>query len=149
MALNPFEWKDRPALIEHLFPVQKISAESFKEQMSNQGKTLTALGSYWKGRKPLILNKACILGSLLPISNNHLKDLEIFEMLMGMDSQTMQKRIEATLPGSKQETIGEYLVLPYNEQVRQAKRTEELPSSTFSHIWNEVNSHLGDRKSVV
>lgn len=147
MALNPFEWKDRPALIEHLFPVQKISAESFKEQMSNQGKTLTALGSYWKGRKPLILNKACILGSLLPISNNHLKDLEIFEMLMGMDSQTMQKRIEATLPGSKQETIGEYLVLPYNEQVRQAKRTEELPSSTFSHIWNEVNSHLGTSAS--
>ncbi len=29
-----------------------------------QGKTLTALGSYWKGRKPLILNKACILGCL-------------------------------------------------------------------------------------
>jgi len=56
--LKPFEWKDRPALIEHLFPVQKLSAESFKEQMAGAGKTLTALGSYWKGRKPLILNRS-------------------------------------------------------------------------------------------
>jgi len=46
MPLKPFEWKDEPALIEHLFPAQKISAESYKEQMSNQGKILTALGSY-------------------------------------------------------------------------------------------------------
>jgi putative DNA methylase len=147
MALKPFEWKDRPALIEHLFPVQKISAESFKEQMAGAGKTLTALGSYWKGRKPLILNKACILGSLLPISNNPLRDLEIFEMLMGMDSQTIQKRIEASLPNSRHENIGEYLVLPYNEQVRQAKRSEELPDLIFSHIWENVNTHLGTSAS--
>ena len=82
MALEPFAWKDKPALIEHLFPVQKISAESFKEQMAGAGKTLTALGSYWKGRKPLILNKACILGSLLPATDDRLKDLETFELLM-------------------------------------------------------------------
>jgi putative DNA methylase len=92
MALTPFEWKDKPALIEHLFPVQKISSESYKEQMAGNGKTLTALGSYWKGRKPLILNKACILGSLLPTSENPLKDLEIFELLMGMDDISMAKR---------------------------------------------------------
>jgi len=90
--LNPFEWKDKPALIEHLFPVQKISAESYKEQMAGAGKTLTALGSYWKGRKPLILNKACILGCLLPATDDHLKDLEIFELLMGMDSRSMAIR---------------------------------------------------------
>jgi len=99
--LKPFEWKDRPALIEHLFPVQKISAESFKEQMAGAGKTLTALGSYWKGRKPLILNKACILGTLLLATENRLKDLEIFELLMGMDVQSMQKRLEAKLPVSR------------------------------------------------
>ena len=90
--LKPFEWKDKPALIEHLFPVQKISTESYKEQMSNQGKTLTALGSYWKGRKPLILNKACILGSLLPTTDDRLKDLEIFELLMGMDAESLAVR---------------------------------------------------------
>lgn len=68
--LKPFEWQDKPALIEHLFPVQKISAESFKEQMPSAAKTLASLGSYWKGRKPLILNKACILGALLPVSED-------------------------------------------------------------------------------
>lgn len=147
MTLQPFEWKDRPALIEHLFPVQKISAESFKEQMSNQGKTLTALGSYWKGRKPLILNKACILGALLPSSNDQLKDLEIFELLMGMDSQAMQKRLEAALPASRLEQVGEFLILPYNEQVRKAKRSEELDDSLFSHVWREVNDYLGTSAS--
>ena len=44
MALQPFEWKDKPALIEHLFPVQKISAESFKEQMPSAGKDLDCFG---------------------------------------------------------------------------------------------------------
>ena len=141
--LKPFEWKDKPALIEHLFPVQKISAESYKEQMAGSGKTLTALGSYWKGRKPLILNKACILGSLLPITENLLKDLEVFELLMAMDSESLQKRIEATLPASKKENIAEYLKLSYNEQVRTGKRPEELDDSLFSHIWEKVNSHLG------
>ncbi len=64
MPVTPFSLKDAPALIERLLPVQKLSAEAYKEQMAVHGKTLTALGSYWKGRKPLILNKACILGCL-------------------------------------------------------------------------------------
>jgi len=143
MALEPFEWKDKPALIEHLFPVQKISAESYKEQMAGSGKTLTALGSYWKGRKPLILNKACILGSLLPATEDRLKDLEIFELLMGMDSETMQKRIEEKLPASKRDTVSEILVLPYNEQVKNAKRPEEVGEHLFRHVWERVNKHLG------
>ena len=143
MTLQPFEWKDRPALIEYLFPVQKISAESFKEQMAVGGKTLTALGSYWKGRKPLILNKSCLLGTLLPATDNRLKDLEIFELLMGMDSLTMQYRIEAKLSASKRHAVGEYLILPYNEQVKVAKRPEELDKSLFDHIWKTVNMHLG------
>ncbi len=143
MALQTFEWKDKPALIEHLFPVQKISVESYKEQMAGAGKTLIGLGSYWKGRKPLILNKACILGTLLPATDQPLKDLEIFEMLMGMDSQSMQKRLQAKLPATKQEQVGEFLVLPYNEQVKGAKRAEKLPSTLYSHIWSTVNEHLG------
>ncbi len=143
MALKPFAWKDKPALIEHLFPVQKISAESFKEQEARQSKTLTPLGSYWKGRKPLILNKACILGSLLPATDNRLRDLEIFELLMGMDSETMQKRLEEKLPPSKRNLVGEFLVLPYKEQVEKAKRPEEISSLLFGHIWKRVNAHLG------
>jgi putative DNA methylase len=84
----PLSLKDAPALIERLFPVQKLSAEAYKEQMAVHGKTLTALGSYWKGRKPLILSKACILGCLLPATVNPTRDLAIFEKLMGMDDES-------------------------------------------------------------
>src|SRR5205809_2478274 len=91
-GVAPFSLKDAPALIERLLPVQKLSAESYKEQEARQSKTLTALGSYWKGRKPLILNKACILGSLLPATNDPKRDLEIFEKLMAMDDESFVAR---------------------------------------------------------
>jgi putative DNA methylase len=72
--------------------VQKLSAEAYKEQMAVHGKTLTALGSYWKGRKPLILNKACILGCLLPATDDPARDLEVFEKLMAMDDESFVVR---------------------------------------------------------
>ena len=88
----PLSLKDAPSLIERLLPVQKLSAEAFKEQMAGTGKTLTALGSYWKGRKPLILNKACVLGCLLPATDEPTRDLQIFEKLMGMDDESFVAR---------------------------------------------------------
>src|SRR5262245_2602521 len=91
-TVTPFSLKDAPALIERLLPVQKLSAEAFKEQMAGSGKTLTALGSYWKGRKPLILNKACVLGCLLPATDDPARDLEIFEKLMAMDDESLAAR---------------------------------------------------------
>src|SRR5512143_1516996 len=92
MTVEPFSLKDAPALIERLLPVQKLSAEVFKERMAVAGQTLTALGSYWKGRKPLILNKACILGCLLPATDNAKRDPEIFEKLMAMDDESFVVR---------------------------------------------------------
>ena len=92
LAVVPLSLKDAPALIEHVLPVQKLSAEAYKEQMAGRGKTLTTLGSYWKGRKPLILAKACVLGCLLPATNSPKRDLEIFEMLMGMDDLSFTTR---------------------------------------------------------
>ena len=80
--------KDAPALIERLLPVQKLSAEVFKERKAGAGQTLVPLGAYWKGRKPLILNKACILGCLLPATDNPARDLAIFEKLMAMDDES-------------------------------------------------------------
>jgi len=91
-SIVPFSLKDAPALIERLLPVQKLSAEAYKEQMAGSGKTLTGLGNYWKGRKPLILNKACILGALLPATDNARRDLEIFEKLMAMDDESFVAR---------------------------------------------------------
>src|SRR5713226_10418760 len=77
-GLAPFALKDTPSFIEVQFPVGRLSAEAYKERKAGSGQTLTALGSYWKGRKPLILCRAVVLGSLLPASDNAPKDLDIF-----------------------------------------------------------------------
>lgn len=90
--LTPFALKDAPALIETVFPAQKVSFEAQKERKANLGQTLTGLGSYWKGRKPLILVRAVVLGSLLPQTDNTEKDLEVFELLMAFDDQSLAKR---------------------------------------------------------
>src|SRR5450830_1632430 len=90
--------KDAPALIESLLPVQKLSIDVYKERMAGSGQTLTALGSYWKGRKPLVLNRACVLASLLPATDDPIKDLEVFELLMGMDDVSMSKRVGLAKP---------------------------------------------------
>lgn len=91
-GVTPLALKDAPALIERLLPVQKLSAEVFKERKAGAGQTLVPLGAYWKGRKPLILNKACILGCLLPAGDNPARDLEIFEKLMAMDDESFVAR---------------------------------------------------------
>jgi putative DNA methylase len=88
----PLSLAEAPALIERLLPVQKLSTEAYKEQMAGSAKALTALGSYWKGRKPLFLAKSCILGGLLPATGDAKRDLEIFEMLMGMDELSFAVR---------------------------------------------------------
>lgn len=143
----PFCLKDAPALIERLLPVQKLSAESYKEQMAVHGKTLTALGSYWKGRKPLILNKACVLGCLLPATGNDAKDLAIFEKLMAMDDASMMRRLEdkndkaSKLLFAKQRDLSESA--PYREWVYAASRPEECGETLFDDAWPEVNAHLG------
>jgi putative DNA methylase len=74
--LQPFALKDAPALIESVFPAQKVSFEAQRERKAGAGQTLTALGSYWKGRKPLILVRTIVLGSLLPQTDDAEKDLE-------------------------------------------------------------------------
>jgi putative DNA methylase len=92
IAVTPFSLKDAPALIERLLPVQKLSSEVYRERKAGPGQTLVPLGAYWKGRKPLILNKACILGCLLPVTDDLKRDLEIFEKLMAMDDESFVAR---------------------------------------------------------
>ncbi|MDJ0703512.1 MAG: DUF1156 domain-containing protein [Leptolyngbyaceae cyanobacterium MO_188.B28] len=83
--LTPLSLQDAPSLIERVFPAQKISAEAQKERKAGAGQTLTALGSYWKGRKPLIMVRAIVLGCLLPVTDDLEADLHIFEKLMAID----------------------------------------------------------------
>jgi len=90
--IEPFGLKDAPALIEAVFPAQKVSFEAQRERKAWAGQTLTALGSYWKGRKPLILVRAIVLGTLLPQTDDAEKDLEIFEKLMAFDEGGLVRR---------------------------------------------------------
>lgn len=94
----PFALKDAPALIEAVFPAQKVSFEAQREHKAGAGQTLTALGSYWKGRKPLILVRAIVLGSLLPQTDDPEKDLEIFEKLMAFDEGGLARRAPKVSP---------------------------------------------------
>jgi len=91
-GLPPFSLRNAPSLIERVFPAQKVGIEAQKERKAVQGQTLTALGSYWKGRKPLVLVRACLLASLLPATDDPEADLELFESLMRMDPEGVSRR---------------------------------------------------------
>ncbi|MEP3665222.1 MAG: anti-phage-associated DUF1156 domain-containing protein [Roseibium sp.] len=141
--LIPFSLQGTPSLIEKAWPTSKISAETQKERKAGSGQTLTGLGSYWKGRKPLILTRACLLATLMPATDDLERDVEIFEMLMGFDDQAMARR----LPGSKQ---GLMTTGSYAEQVFAAKRPETVPESELLEgIWDKVNAHLGTHATTI
>ncbi len=91
-AITRFSLKDAPSLIERLWPAQKISAEAMAERLDSHGQSLPGLGSYWKGRKPLVLVRACVLASLLPATANPERDLEVFEALMRIDDSAFGHR---------------------------------------------------------
>src|ERR1700680_5101636 len=95
-SLAPFSLSDAPSFIEAQFPVGRLSAEAYKERKAGAGQTLTALGSYWKGRKPLILVRAVVLGTLLPATDNPAKDLDIFLRLMAMDDRAFARRFDGS-----------------------------------------------------
>lgn len=91
-TLTPGALRDAPALIESVFPVQKVSFEAQQERTGVQSQTLTGLGSYWKGRKPLILVRAIVLGTLLPATSDAEADLDVFERLMAFDEESLARR---------------------------------------------------------
>jgi len=84
------------SFIEVQFPVSKISKESYKERKANLGQTLTGLGKWW-GRKPLILVRATLLGLLMPVSDDHAKDREIFLKILTMDENGLWLRKSKSL----------------------------------------------------
>jgi adenine-specific DNA methylase len=168
--LEPLAWRDRPSLIEVAFPAQKVSIEAQCERKANAGQTLTALGSYWKGRKPLVLVRACILGSLIPATDDSETDLEIFELLMAMNDDAFVHRVKKVSPedvqtwggdlrdelvdsdgkwrskgDERRRLLGRVLArMPYDKRLdKRSLRPEELPESAYAEIWKRVNDHLG------
>jgi adenine-specific DNA methylase len=91
-ALSLGDANTATSFIEIQFPVSKLSKECYKERKAGAGQTLTALGSYWKGRKPLILVRAAVLGLLLPATDDPDRDRDIFLKLMLMDEAGRLKR---------------------------------------------------------
>jgi putative DNA methylase len=87
---------DYKSFIEVQFPVSKISKESYKERKAGSNQTLTGVGKWW-GRKPLLLVRASILGLLMPSSNNHQKDREIFLELLTMDDNGLAMRKDKSI----------------------------------------------------
>ena len=85
------------AFIETQFPIARLSAESYKERKAVSGQTLTGLGKWW-GRKPLILVRACILGMLMPASDDPKKDREIFLKILTMDDDGAWQRQKGEIP---------------------------------------------------
>lgn len=129
--ITPLALKDAPALIEAVYPAQKISFEAQKERKANLGQTLTGLGSYWKGRKPLILVRSVVLGTLLPQTEDTEKDLEIFEMLMGFDIESLAKRALVQNEIKPAEIAAKIrLHNPWHYFTHNAKRTDNC----FNHI---------------
>lgn len=152
----PFSLRDAPSLIEKAWPTAKISAETQKERKAVHGQTLTGLGSYWKGRKPLILTRACILAALMPATEDLERDVEIFEKLMGMADETFGRRFvegpaafNRLFPDHANQVIDysgralrwrddlsdyerqrritkAFMELPYAERLNKVKRPEEL-----------------------
>lgn len=104
---------DMPALIERFFPVLPLSAESYKERMAGASQTLTGLGKWW-GRKPLVLVRAVVLGVLLPVSDDPLRDREVFLQLMTMDEAGLARRRTKSIPRTVQQAL--WLQLPADQR---------------------------------
>lgn len=169
----PFSLKDAPSLIERVWPAQKISIEAQRERKAVHGQTLTGLGSYWKGRKPLVLVRACVLGALLPSTGDDEKDLEIFEILMGMSDEQIPVRFKEKisideirrfgspaqqagliedqdtlrkLPKGERESLMTEIIrkLPYDLRAQKLLRPEEVGEEDLTRPHLKiVNEHLG------
>lgn len=110
------------SFIEVQFPVSKISKESYKERKAVQGQTLTGLGKWW-GRKPLILVRATILGLLMPVSDDPVKDREIFLKILTMDEDGLWQR--------KNKPIKDKVIIE-NLTAKELQEYFEVPVDLFS-----------------
>lgn len=128
---------DAPSLIEHAFPVAKLSAESYKERKAGAGQRLTGIGKWW-GRKPLVLVRASILGALLPATDDPQKDNEVFERLMGMDEFGLYERRTR-----KALSMAQFAAMTPEEQLKGAILAEAYEGPSDEDSWKLINGHLG------
>lgn len=131
MQTSPF-----PSFIEgNVFPVARLSAECFKERKAGSGQTLTGLRK-WRGRKPLILIRATLLGHLMARSNDPARDLDVFLRVLTMNEDGRKRRQKKkvdwrTMQGKT-----------YTQKIKAAFRPEEIEGPS-PESWAVINAHLG------
>lgn len=135
MSLAPFSLKDAPSFIEANFPVGRLSVEAYKERKAGSGQTLTALGAFWKARKPLILNRAVILGCLLPATEDSEGDLDIFLRLMGMHEESFGARWDGSA-SALVKLVGEVEAQTAVELYREVRKGDRV-ELVYSPHWRE------------
>ena len=137
-----------PSLIETVFPVSRLSSESFVERDSKGNQTLTATSSYWKGRKPLILVHACVLASLLPATGDddasRARDMGMFLRLMAMDDASLWRRHTTTM---KAEEAAPFLVADekgvyFEDGPRARWRSSITPEYALRHLSPAISDTL-------
>lgn len=156
------------SFIETQFPVSKISKESYKERKAVHAQTLTPLGKWW-GRKPLILVRATLLGTLMPISDNSIKDKDIFLKILTMDEEGLYRRKSKQISMNELKSIlskvelDKYFTedlkslksnddkdfiqklafnrLSYDDKLKYCDRPEQYTLADKA-VWSEINKHL-------
>jgi hypothetical protein len=147
LGLAPFSLRDAPSFIERQLPVGRLSAEAYKERKAGSGQTLTALGSYWKGRKPLILVRAVVLGCLLPGTGDAAADLDVFLKLMAMDDGAFGRRYDgsagdfARLFPVHAPSVATNLRIVWRKDADPATRMRAIDADTFARLF----PHEADR----
>lgn len=139
------------AFIETQFPIARLSAESYKERMAGASQTLTGLGKWW-GRKPLILVRACILGMLMPASNDPKKDREIFLKILTMDDEGTWQRQKGEIPVKAWREVAPTEIQDKYFGARGFQRgiNEEQKEFIQAEIWESISDlqreHLDDQR---
>ena len=137
-----------PSLVETVFPVSRLSSESFVERDSKGNQTLTATSSYWKGRKPLILVHACVLASLLPATGDddasRARDMTMFLRLMAMDDASLWRRHIKT---TKAEEAAPFLsadekAVHFEDGPKAKWRTFMTPEYALRHLPGSISDTL-------
>jgi putative DNA methylase len=67
----------RPAIITQFFPSNPVHRDTLTEKKAGAGSTLTGLGNYYVGRKPLVYNQAVLWGMALPMLHDKPTPTEI------------------------------------------------------------------------
>ena len=130
------------AFIETQFPIARLSAESYKERKAVSGQTLTGLGKWW-GRKPLILVRACILGMLMPSSDDPKKDREIFLKILTMDDDSTWQRQKGDIPVKawREAAPAEIQDKYFGARGFQRGISDEEKEFVFAEIWESLDEN--------